>query len=143
VRDIYRAGANGVYIYQCDGPVLEGARAREMVRLCGSTEALERFFAADSARQAGYSRDIYLKPPTEGFAYNPWERLRFWIDGIIPDEVIVLLDDKEINQFKNPPYWAGSEDYESDSLLSGKHIVTIRAKFGGQILEKTFAIEGE
>ncbi len=143
VRDIYRAGAHGVYIYQCDSPVLEGERTREMVRICGSTEALERFFTADSARRQNYSTDIYLKPPTEGFAYNPWERIRFWIDGIQPDKIVVLLDDTEINRFENPPYWVGSEDYESDTLLSGEHSLVLRAIYGNRTFEKAFAIEGE
>ena len=143
VRELYRAGADGIYIYQCDSPVHDGELSREMVRICGSTTALDRFFVTETQEFPLRSKGIYLKPPTEGRKYNKWERVRIWVDGIAPGELEVVLDGKVINRFKKPPYWVGTEEYDSDTLLTGSHTLKIKARDGDRWLEKTFKIEGE
>ena len=143
VRSLYRDGADGVNIYQCDAAAFDGSAAREMVRACASTQALDSFLRAEAERTADISKDIYLKPTHRGKRYNRWERVRFWVDGTVPSEVRVWLDGKPINRFTAPPYWVGSEGYESDRLLEGTHLLKIRARNGRQWLERTFHIEGE
>ena len=64
-------------------------------------------------------------------------------NGIAPGELVVVLDGKVINRFKKPPYWAGTEEYDSDTLLTGSHTLKIKARDGARWMEKTFEIEGE
>jgi hypothetical protein len=143
VRILYRAGTDGIYIYQCDAAVQGDESSREMIRICGSTDALERFFNTESLETPLRSKDIYLKPPTEGSTYNRWERVRIWVDGLQSPELQVWLDGKLTNTFDKPPYWVGTEEYDSDTLLAGRHTLKIRARDGKELLEKTFEITGE
>jgi hypothetical protein len=143
VRSLYRDGADGVNIYQCDAAAFDGNASRDMVRACARTQALDSFFRTEISRGADVSKDIYLKPPHQGKRYNRWERVRFWIDGTVPAEVRVWLDGKAVNRFTAPPYWVGTEGYESDRLMEGSHILRIRVRDGRQWLERTFRIEGE
>jgi hypothetical protein len=143
VKNLYTAGADGIYIYQCDAAVHESGITREMVRLCGSTEALDRWFAEEAALTAARSKDIILRPPTYGETYNRYERARIWLEGITPGEVDIRLDGKQVNRFDQPPYWVGTEESESDSLLAGDHMIHVRARDGGGWLEKTFRVRGE
>lgn len=62
---------------------------------------------------------------------------------ITPGELEVARDGKVINRLKKPLYWVGAEEYDSDTLLVGRHTLKIRARDGDRWLEKTFEIEGE
>ena len=145
VKKLYDQGIKGIYIYQCDAPVVFGNfMTREMVRLCGSTTALENYFNMEANETPDRSKDIYISRSFKGELYQPSERIHIWTDGIEPAELHVYVDGTLTNKFDSPPYWVGdeTEDYDLDFALTGKHTIKIRARDGGNWLEKFFEVEG-
>ncbi|MBP6965294.1 MAG: hypothetical protein KBC96_12915 [Armatimonadetes bacterium] len=143
VKQLYDAGADGIYIYQADDPIVYAPLNRRYVRIAGSTDALRRWWHTDELIRPECSKGIYITRPMRGEAYSPWERLRVWLEGIPQGEVEMYLDGKLINRYEKPPYTLGTEDYDSDKLISpGEHTLRIRARDGDGWLEETFAIRG-
>jgi hypothetical protein len=96
----------------------------------------------ENSRQSQYSKGIYINPPHEDGKYQPWGRLRVWIEGIKPEIVELLIDGRLINTYQSPPYILTSEDRSDDHAIeSGKHILKVRAKNGKDWLEQEFDVE--
>lgn len=143
VKQLYDAGADGIYIYQADDPILYAPLNRRYVRIAGSTDALRRWWQDDERMRPQCSKGIYITPPMGEAAYRPYQRLRVWLEGIPQGEVEMHLDGKLINRLEKPPYFLGTEGYESDTLISqGEHTLRIRARDGDGWLEQEFTVRG-
>ena len=136
----YEAGAEGVFIYQCDAPV-NRADTRRYISLAGSYEALKRWKDRETKEQSRYSKGIYLSEPHNKRAYQPFERLRVWVEGVDGLAVELWVDDRRINSYEGPPYILGSEAPDDDHLIpAGEHVLLVRAQDGEAWLEQEFAI---
>ncbi|MBI2297872.1 MAG: hypothetical protein HYU66_02770 [Armatimonadetes bacterium] len=145
VREMYRAGADGVYIYQADGRVLARPEDRRAVAVLGSSAAVERWFTDLEAERPACSKGVYLSPPIDPSAkYNPYERLRVWTEGLPQGEMDLLLDGKLVTHCAGPPYLLGTEEYESDHVIPpGDHELLVRVRDGTGWFEQRFNIGGD
>ena len=136
----YEAGAEGVFIYQCDAPVSR-SHTRRYISLAGSLEALRRWQERELQEQSRYSKGIYLSAPHRKGTYQPYERLRVWVEGVDGKAVELWVDDSRINSYEKPPYILGSEALEDDHLIpAGAHSLRVRARDGEGWLEQEFPI---
>lgn len=146
VKEMYEAGVDGIYVYQADARVLGTPDDRRTMCLLGSSAAVKRWWQEDVRLRPQRSKGIYPVPPSypaEGEGYHEWERLRVWLEGIPWGEVELYLDGKLINRYTKPPYILGSEERDSDRIISpGKHELLIRARDGDGWLEQRFTIVG-
>jgi len=142
ILECYDAGAHGIYIYQCDAPVLGGPESRRWVSLIGSAEALRRWQDREQDEQARYSKAIYLNEPLEGKEYGAYGRVRVWVEGVAAEgDVELLVDDVQVNACAGPPYVLTSEAREDDGVIpAGKHTLTVRARDGDGWLQQDFEI---
>ncbi len=143
VRKLYDDGADGVYIYQADSPVVHHPLDRRYVRIAGSTEALNQWWREDAERRPRCSKGIYITRPIRDGIYHPYERLRVWLEGLPMREVELHLDGKLISRFDRPPYLLGTEESESDGVIPpGEHKLLVRARDGDGWLEQEFTVTG-
>jgi len=142
VKRLYDAGVDGVYIYQADGRVFD-PEDRRCIRVLGSSGAVHRWWDEDSRERPNRSKGIFITSAVDRGAYNRWERLRVWLEGVPFGEVEMYLDGKLINHYDGPPYILGTEEYESDGIIPpGEHSLRIRAKDGDVWLDRKFTIVG-
>ncbi len=143
VKQLYDAGADGIYIYQADDRVVYRPNDRTCVRLLGSSEAVNRWWEHDRQERPKCSKGIYITPPMDRGTYNGYERLRVWLEGIPLGEVQMFLDGKLVSRYDGPPYILGTEEYESDAVIPpGEHNLLIRARDGSGWLEQRFTVKG-
>ncbi|HET7214107.1 MAG TPA: hypothetical protein VFL79_10995 [Terriglobia bacterium] len=141
VLKCYEEGCEGAYVYQADCPTLGSPEGIRYLSLCCSEAALKRWRAREQAEQGKYSKNIYLSLPPRGGQYQPWGRLRVWIEGFSPGLVELFVDDKKINRYTAPPYVLTSEERSEDKAIQpGKRILTVRAEDGSGWLEKEFKV---
>ncbi|HBN86533.1 MAG TPA: hypothetical protein DDZ89_22170 [Clostridiales bacterium] len=141
IQKCYEGGADGIYIYQCDSPVLGSPEARRYLSITGYPDVIKTCMDEEKAKQVYYSKNIYITQPIHHGNFMPYERLRIWCEGFIPETVEVLLDGKLTNTFRQPPYLLTSEDRSDDKTVTpGVHIVTVRAKDDLGLLEKSFEV---
>jgi len=142
ILECYEAGSHGIYIYQCDAPVLGGPESRRWVSLIGSVDALRRWRNREQDEQARYSKAIYLNEPLEGEEYRSCGRVRVWVEGLAAEgEVELLVDGEKLNVCAGPPYVLTSEEGEDDGAIpAGKHALTVRARDGDGWLQQDFEI---
>lgn len=143
VRSLFRAGVDGIYVYQADGRILSSRPGyRRCMQLLGSTRAVDAWWADDERQRSGRSKGIYLNySETGGWNFHNYERGRVWLEGVPLGEVEMLLDGKPLAHYASPPYVVGSEEYDSDQVLSsGPHELTVRARDGQGWIERTFAV---
>lgn len=143
VKQLYDAGADGVYIYQADARVLGTPEDRRTVRILGSSKAVDRFWVSDARQRPHQSKGIYISKPEASATYGKYERLRVWLEGVEMGPMELYLDGKLISTYAHPPYTLGSEGYGSDNVISsGEHTLRVRAKDGDGWLEQSFVIRG-
>lgn len=144
VRQLYEAGADGIYVYQADSRVLGRPEDRRTLRLLSRSAAIRRWWERDARLRPQCSKGIYLRSPSypaEG--YHGWERLQLWLEGVPLGEMELVLDGKRINHVSGPPYVLGSEEAESDTIIPpGEHTLRVRARDGDGWLEQSFTIRG-
>ena len=139
--ECYERGVQGVYIYQTDATV-SNPRARRYVSLAGSMQALQRWRRREAQEQARYSKSIYISIPHRGRRFQPYERLRVWVEGIDSGTVELWLDGARTNRYEAPPYILVSENLENDRAISpGHHTLKVRAQDGDGWLEQEFEVE--
>ncbi len=144
VRQLYEAGADGIYIYQCDARVMGWPSDRRCVRMVGSTQAISKWFEDDKRARARRSKGIYITSWSQGSGYHGWERLRVWLEGVPMGEMELYLDGKFVNRCDGPPYLLGTEEHDSDGVLPpGEHTLLVRARDGDGWLEQTFKVVSE
>ncbi len=144
VAHLYRAGVDGVYVYQADGRILGRPEDRRCVRLLAAGRAVEQWWEEDRRERPRRSKGVYLsRPEAPGGAYHGWERLRVWTEGVEMGAVELYLDDKLVSRHETPPYLLGTEEYASDAVIpDGEHRLRVRARDGDGWLEQTFTIRG-
>lgn len=141
VSSLYKQGAGGIYIYQCDAPVLGSPQTRRHVSLLGYPQAIERWRERERAERPRYSKGIYITPPHEVGEYRPWGRMRVWVEGTEPGELELWLDGRRINHYQRPPYTLTSEDRaDDDAVPPGAHRLKVRARDGSGWLEREFSV---
>ncbi len=143
VRQIYQAGADGVYVYQADGRILGRPADRQCIALLGSSQGLDRWWADEESLRSRASKRIGITPYLQEAGYHGWERLRVWTDGIEWAPMEFHLDGKLVHRCDGPPYVLGREDTADDGIIPpGPHTLLIRAKDGDGWLEQVFDIVG-
>lgn len=143
VRQVYQAGADGVYVYQADGRILGRPADRRCIALLGSRQGLDRWWADEESLRGRYSKRIAITPYLQEPGYHGWERLRVWTDGIEWGPMEFHLDGKLVHRCDGPPYLLGREDTADDGIIPpGPHTLLIRARDGDGWLEQTFDIVG-
>lgn len=143
VKQLYDAGADGVYIYQADDPIVYHPRNRKDLSLARSSEAINRWCRNDAEERKSHSKGIYITGPIDGKGYNYWERMRIWIEGVKLGTVETYVDGKLITKVAGPPYILGYDGYESDKVVpKGEHTLLIRAQDGKGWIEQEFKIKG-
>ena len=139
--ECYDKGVEGVFIYQCDAPVSK-ARTRRYVSIAGSVDALRRWRRRETREQSRYSKGIYLSPPHQEGRYQPYERLRVWVEGVGAETVEIWVDGRLVNSYAAPPYIPFSEALEDDHAIApGAHTLRVRARDGEGWLEREFEVE--
>lgn len=143
VKQLYDAGADGIYIYQADDPILGRPADRRTISMLGSTAAVKSFWKHDAELRPHRSKGIYISRSETNGDYGSYERVRVWLEGIRMGQVELYLDGKLINKYDHPPYTLGFEDYSSDNVIPhGQHTLRVRAKDGGGWIEQSFTICG-
>ncbi|HOX38595.1 MAG TPA: hypothetical protein PL033_11450 [Candidatus Brocadiia bacterium] len=143
VQKIYEAGCPGIYIYQADGRILSHPHERRVMRMLCSSNAVRRFWEDDAKQRPLRSKGIFITGAHELPGYHGWERIRIWTEGVPMGELEVYLDGRLVNRRDGPPYMVGTEDYESDKVISpGEHELKIRVRDGEGWLEQVFKITG-
>lgn len=143
VARLYEMGVPGLYVYQADGRILSTTAERRCIRMLASSQAIRQFWQNEDRDRPLRSKGIYITAPHEFGVYHGWERLRIWTEGIPMGPCEIYLDGKLITTTDGPPYLVGTEENESDNVISrGEHQLRIRAKDGDGWLERTFAITG-
>jgi len=138
----YESGVPGVYVYQSDGPVLEGPEGRRYVSLAASADGLRRWSARERVEQTRYSKDIFLNRPAHEPEFHSWERLRIWVEGFKPAKLEMWLDGKLMNTYESGPYVLTSEDRAADKLIApGTHVLKVRALDGKAWVEREFKFD--
>ena len=143
VRQLYRAGVDGLYVYQADARVLGTPGDRRCMRLLGSSQAVDGWWAEEERTRPQRGKGIYITPHNEIQGYHGWERLRVWVEGVPRGKLELHLDGKLVTACDGPPYLLGTEEYGSDKVIPpGEHTLLIRAEDGDGWLEQTFTIRG-
>lgn len=119
--ELYRQGADGVYLYQADAHVVGSMTARrdvdaDTIRLLGNSKAVAAAVAREKALQDDYSFGIYVSFPSP---YNS-SRVLFWIDGCEPERVDMYIDGKLISSRTQPPWMLGEMGYANHYEFLGK-----------------------
>ena len=168
ILKMYEDGADGVYIYQCDSPILKSPETRRYVSLAGSPDALKAWRLRERAEQSRYSKGIYINSTMwDDNQYHNFERLRVWVEGFEPILVELLVDGRLINRYNSPPYILGSEKWnrarphssphpeasqtarpsdapselaDIDTIPPGRHLLKVRAKAGQAWMEREFQV---
>ena len=143
ILKMYEDGADGVYIYQSDFPVLKSPETRRYVSLAGSPDALKAWRLRERAEQSRYSKGIYINQTMwDDNQYHCFERLRVWVEGFEPGLVELLVDGRLINRYHSPPYILASEELsDNDTIPPGRHLLKARAKAGQAWLEREFRVQ--
>ncbi|MCH9656863.1 MAG: hypothetical protein K0U86_10335 [Planctomycetes bacterium] len=142
-KQLYEAGAPGLYIYQADSRVLGKPTDRRTMRMLGSSQAVQAYWEEDSRLRPERSKGIYITRNMQIEGWHGWQRLRVWTEGIDLGPMEFYLDGKLIDTKAEPPYLLGTEEHTSDKIIPrGKHILKIRARDGDGWLEQTFPIVG-
>ena len=144
VKQVYDQGAKGVYVYQADARVLGTPNNRRTMRLLASGDAVTRWWDDDARLRPMRSKGIYITHSAGTTTkYQPWERLRIWVEGVPMGAMEIYLDDQLVTTLSGPPYLVGTEANESDRVIcSGGHNLAIRVQDGDGWLEKDFTIDG-
>lgn len=144
VKQLYDAGAPGVYVYQADARLLGRPEDRRTMALLNSKAAVDAWWAREESLRPQRSKGIYITPPSELGKYHGWERIRVWLEGIEQGPMEALIDGQTVSKRDGPPYLVGTEDNDSDGLVpKGEHRLTIRTKDGDGWLEEVFTIDVE
>ena len=142
ILQMYERGTPGVYIYQCDGPVLASPETRRHIAIAGAVDSLRRWRERERREQPRYSKGIYLNQPEHGPKYHAWERIRPWVEGFAPGKVELWLDGKLLNRYDAPPYVLTSEERSDDKTIAvGAQLLKIRAFDGRAWMEQEFPFE--
>ncbi len=142
-KQLYDAGAPGLYVYQADSRVLGKPTERRTMRMLGSSQAIQNFWKEDARLRPVCSKGIYITQNMQIEGWHGWQRLRVWTEGIAMGPMEFYLDGKLIDKKAGPPYLLGTEDHASDRVIPpGKHTLKIRAQDGDGWLEQTFTILG-
>ncbi|MBX3177618.1 MAG: hypothetical protein KF886_09670 [Candidatus Hydrogenedentes bacterium] len=142
-KQLYDAGAPGMYVYQADSRVLGTPVERRTMRMLGSSAAVNAWWEEDTRLRTARSKGIYATTNMQVEGWHGWQRLRVWLEGIPFGAVEYYLDGKLVDTDNGPPYLLGNEDRASDGIIPpGEHTLTIRAQDGGGWLEQTFTILG-
>ena len=143
IAQLYEQGAPGIYIYQADARVLGQPEDRRTMRRLASETAVRQWWENERATRLTRSKGIYITSSHHIDAYNKWERIRIWTEGVPLGALEVYLDDELVSRFDSPPYLVGTEENASDGVIpAGEHTLRIRAQDGDGWLEQTFAITG-
>ncbi|HEY3297692.1 MAG TPA: hypothetical protein VGK34_03465 [Armatimonadota bacterium] len=143
VKQLYDAGAHGVYIYQADG-VINSRSERECLSIAGSTAEVDRWLKDDDDRRPHCSKGIYISKPLDSKAYGFWDRAQIWVEGIKTGDVETYIDGKLIGKMSAFPYLVGTDGYDSDKVIPvGEHKLLVRVKDGSGWLEQEFTINGQ
>jgi hypothetical protein len=142
ILNAYELGVPGIYVYQSDGPILEGPEPRRYLSLAASADSLRRWKERERAEQTRYSKDIYINQPAHVPQFHSWERVRIWVEGFVPGKVELWLDGKLTNSYDRPPYVLTNEDRASDTAIAlGPHVLKARAFDGAGWVEREFKFE--
>lgn len=142
-KQLYDAGAPGVYVYQADARVLGKPTDRRTMRMLGSSKAIQTFWEEDARLRPVRSKGIYITRNMQIEGWHGWQRLRVWTEGIAMGPMEFYLEGKLIDKKSGPPYLLGTEDHVSDRIIPpGKHTLKIRAQDGNGWLEQTFTLLG-
>lgn len=143
LKQVYDAGAYGVYVYQADG-VLNSRSERECLSIAGNTAAVDRWLKNEEYIRPHCSKGIYITRPANSSAYGFYDRMQIWVEGVKTGEVETYIDGKLIGKMNAFPYLLGTDGYESDKVVSiGEHKLLVRVKDGNGWLEQTFTIKGQ
>jgi hypothetical protein len=142
-KQLYDAGAPGIYVYQADSRVLGTPSDRRAIRMLGSSEAIDAFWEEDARLRTARSKGIYITNNMQVEGWSGWQRLRVWTEGIPLGTMEFYLDGEIVDTKSGPPYLLGSEDHATDGIIpAGKHTLKIRAQDGAGWLEQTFSLLG-
>lgn len=143
VKSVYDAGADGVYIYQADDPVLGRPWHKRLLTIAKSSDAVDRWWKNDAKQRPSRSKGIYITKPFDGKAYSFYERMRIYLEGMSTGKVETYIDGKLVGKFASPPYILGTDGDDSNRVVpNGMHTLTVRAQDGNGWLEQRFIIEG-
>lgn len=122
----YRAGADGVYVYQCDKPAVRNAAARRCLSLFGSPQALQRWRRREANEQQRYSRNVYvLPPPNSRGVYGTACPLQLWVEGMTAKRVDLAWDSGQTRSFSRPPYFYEFQPAAEGGVQPGARLLEV------------------
>ena len=146
VYELYADGCEGVYLYQAGAMVVgwmgcESSYARDIIAALGSSEAVKEMYNEINAKNQHYSRDVYFHYPQE---YKN-RRVRVWVEGFEPSEVLTYLNGKLMNTFDGSDklYRIGKDGSQNDYNASASPVVfSVRLRQGDQWFKKEMKVNG-
>ncbi len=142
--EIYRAGADGIYLYQPDAYVFRRTTLPDYLPLLDDPAGIEACLREMEENRSVMSKKIYILPPAHPFlgGYRPsGDRIRFWLEGDIGPELEVWEGDKKLAALKGYPYVLGEEATDApEPFETGRHELRVRARDGDGWLEHTFRV---
>lgn len=145
-RQIYKAGADGIYIYQSDarivGSMTSGLKAEQkrFIAMLGSSKAVNEMFEAEQKKNLEYSSGIYIFYPLN---YQSC-RIKVWIEGFQPETVEFYVNGDLVNRYTDQQqlYIVGQEGYMNNYKFINKPVtLKIRVKVNGNWIEQTHEIK--
>lgn len=142
--EIYRAGADGIYVYQPDAFIFYADSLRDFLPLLKDPVALEQVLSDQKESEKLATKNIFLHPPVvahfAGYRATN-DRIRFWLEGDIGPEAELWADGKKLASFSGYPYTIGDEAMNATALLpDGTQKIQIRAKDGAKWFERSFTV---
>lgn len=142
--EFYRAGADGLYVYQADAHIVGsmtglGDVDHDTFRTFGSSELVRQAVAREKARHADYSTDVYWNFPLPYQSY----RALFWIEGVTPEKVEMYIDGELVTSRTAPPWMLGEQGFENHYRFLGKDKKAKAVLYlpGGKTLTKEFDVK--
>jgi hypothetical protein len=139
VAQLYKQGADGIYIYQADAHIVGTMSSgqvwenRAFISRLGSTRAvgsmIDEFNQADAER----GTDVYLSLP------SPYQssRVRVWIDGGQPEEIHAYMNGKEVPLSGGKGMWTIGQEGVEHQYPVGQTEFKVRVKINGKWLTRT------
>lgn len=143
-RELYKAGADGIYLYQPDAHLFTFTPLTQTISLLGDPEKIDQALKEIEAQRTTASKGIFIEPPSHAFLggyRSSNDRVRFWLEGNIGPAIEVFEAKDLVADSAGYPYVLGAEATDTPPPLSfGKHTIKVRAPDGEGWLEETFDI---
>ncbi|MCK5803043.1 MAG: hypothetical protein KAI66_09435 [Lentisphaeria bacterium] len=145
VAQLYRDGADGIYIYQSDANIVATMNGplcnqKDLIRVFGSSKLVNEALAEMERRDDSYSTEALL------YHSQPYQSCRavLWIEGLRTSKVSLHHKgrDEALGSYTTPPYVLGRGGHKNHyQFLGPNQKITATMRYGEKIWTKEFNLE--